>query len=49
MREGFVVRRGLVHGEQVVVRASFLVDAESRLQAALQRGESQAQGHEGHE
>jgi Cu(I)/Ag(I) efflux system membrane fusion protein len=49
VREGFVVRRGLEHGEQVVVRASFLVDAESRLQAALQRGESQAQGHEGHE
>lgn len=45
---GFVVRSGLEHGEQVVVRASFLIDAESRLQAALQGGEPQA-GHQGHQ
>ena len=45
---GFVVRRGLEHGERVVVRASFLIDAESRLHSALQRGDVQAPGHEGH-
>jgi hypothetical protein len=29
----------LQQGEDVVVRASFLIDAESRLQAAIGRGE----------
>lgn len=47
VREGFVVRRGLAHGDQVVVRASFLIDSESRLQAALRRGTPTA-GHAGH-
>jgi|LNFM01.2.fsa_nt_gb Cu(I)/Ag(I) efflux system membrane fusion protein len=45
--EGFVVRSGLEHGEHVVVRANFLIDAESRLRAAVERGEPQA-GHKGH-
>lgn len=47
VREGFVVRRGLAPGDRVIVRASFLVDAESRLQAALRRGTPTA-GHAGH-
>lgn len=47
IREGFVVRNGLAHGDRVVIRASFLVDAESRLQAALRRGTPAAQ-HAGH-
>jgi Cu(I)/Ag(I) efflux system membrane fusion protein len=38
--DGRVVRRGVSEGEEVVVRASFLIDAESRLQAALARGAS---------
>jgi Cu(I)/Ag(I) efflux system membrane fusion protein len=37
--EGRVIRSGLQQGEDVVVRASFLIDAESRLQAAIGRGE----------
>ena len=45
--EGRVVRAGVEAGEEVVVRASFLIDAESRLQAALARGDA-APGHAGH-
>jgi Cu(I)/Ag(I) efflux system membrane fusion protein len=44
---GFVVRGGLEHGEHVVIRANFLIDAESRLRAAVERGEPRS-GHEGH-
>ena len=45
--DGRVVRTGLVEGEAVVVRASFLIDVESRLQAALQRGAAPG-GHAEH-
>lgn len=45
--EGRVVRTGVEAGEEVVVRAGFLIDAESRLQAALARGDA-APGHSGH-
>lgn len=45
--EGRVVRTGVEAGDEVVVRASFLIDAESRLQAALSRGDA-APGHSGH-
>lgn len=45
--EGYVVRDGLGHGDRVVVRAGFLIDAESRLQAALRQG-TPAAGHAGH-
>lgn len=39
---------GLNEGETVVVGASFLIDAESRLQAALRKGSPTAVGHAGH-
>jgi Cu(I)/Ag(I) efflux system membrane fusion protein len=45
---GYVVHSGLRAGDRVVVRANFLIDAESRLQAALQRGEAPAAGHADH-
>ncbi len=45
--EGFVVTSGIAPGDEVVVRASFLIDAESRLQAALKSGAG-PQGHAGH-
>lgn len=44
---GRVVLSGLQAGDEVVVQASFLIDAESRLKAALQRGKA-PQGHSGH-
>lgn len=45
--DGFVVLSGVGAGDDVVVRASFLIDAESRLQAALREGAA-PQGHAGH-
>ena len=45
--EGFVALAGVGVGDDVVVRASFLIDAESRLQAALKAGGA-PQGHAGH-
>ena len=45
--EGFVVASGVAAGDDVVVRAGFLIDAESRLQAALKSGGG-PQGHAGH-
>lgn len=42
------VLSGLNLGEQVVVNSSFLVDAESRMQAALRKGKSAAAGHGEH-
>jgi Cu(I)/Ag(I) efflux system membrane fusion protein len=39
---------GLKLGEAVVVNASFLVDAESRMQAALRKGKTAAPGHGEH-
>lgn len=44
---GFIVLSGIDAGAEVVVRASFLIDAESRLQAALQKGDAGG-GHAGH-
>lgn len=44
----FVVLSGLKENEEVVVSAHFLIDAESKLQAALQRGEKTSEGHSGH-
>lgn len=44
----FVVLKGLKAGEEVVTAANFLVDAESKLQAALQRGEQGGGAHVGH-
>lgn len=48
---GRIILAGVDAGDEVVVRASFLVDAESRLQAALQAGGTGtggAGGHAGH-
>jgi membrane fusion protein, copper/silver efflux system len=45
---GRVVLAGVQSGDEVVVRASFLIDAESRLQAALDKGGAAAPGHAGH-
>jgi Cu(I)/Ag(I) efflux system membrane fusion protein len=39
---------GLQEGDAVVVGASFLIDAESRMQAALRKGKSAAKGHGEH-
>ncbi len=44
---GRVILVGVAAGDELVVRASFLIDAESRLRAALEKGGS-AQGHTGH-
>lgn len=44
----FIVLSGLKENEEVVVSAHFLIDAESKLQAALQRGEKGSEGHSGH-
>jgi membrane fusion protein, copper/silver efflux system len=46
--EQLTILSGLKEGEAVVVSASFLIDAESRLQAALRKGKSAAGGHSGH-
>jgi membrane fusion protein, copper/silver efflux system len=47
VESGRVVLTGIGAGDEVVVRASFLIDAESRLQAALEIGGA-PQGHAGH-
>lgn len=42
------VLSGLAVGDEIVVSAHFLLDAESKVQAALQRGGSTPQGHGSH-
>lgn len=44
----FIVLSGIKEGEEVVTGASFLIDAESKLQAALRAGQSTSSGHSGH-
>ncbi len=46
--EQLAILAGLNEGEAVVVSASFLIDAESRLQAALRKGKPSTAGHSGH-
>lgn len=46
--EKLTILSGLNGGEAIVVSASFLIDAESRLQAALRKGTPAAGGHGGH-
>ncbi len=43
-----VILSGLHEGEEVVVSASFLIDAESRIQAALRTGKASASSHAEH-
>jgi Cu(I)/Ag(I) efflux system membrane fusion protein len=44
----FVVLSGIKPGEEVVTSAHFLLDAESKFQAAVQRGGTTPSGHSGH-
>jgi Cu(I)/Ag(I) efflux system membrane fusion protein len=44
----FVILAGIKSGEEVVTAAHFLLDAESKFQAAVQRGGSAPAGHTGH-
>ena len=46
-QKGRVILSGVAPGDEVVVRATFLLDAESRLKAALEKGGA-AKGHGGH-
>lgn len=44
----FIIISGLNAGEEVVTGSHFLIDAESKLQAAIQKGSSTPGGHSGH-
>lgn len=44
----FIILSGLESGEEIVIRAHFLIDAESKFQAAIQKGAPSPVGHGGH-
>ena len=44
----FIILSGLESGEEVVISAHFLIDAESKFQAAIQKGAPSQAGHGGH-
>ncbi len=44
----FVVLSGLREGDTIVTSAHFLIDTESKFQAAIEKGTSQGAGHGGH-
>jgi Cu(I)/Ag(I) efflux system membrane fusion protein len=46
--DAYAVLAGLRPGEEIVTSANFLIDAESRLQAALEKGLPAPGGHAGH-
>lgn len=48
VEHSFAIMKGINAGEQVVSSAHFLIDAESKFQAALQKGEAGGGGHSGH-
>jgi multidrug efflux pump subunit AcrA (membrane-fusion protein) len=48
IQQQFVVLSGLKENEELVVSAHFLIDAESKFQAAIQRGKSNQAGHGSH-
>jgi Cu(I)/Ag(I) efflux system membrane fusion protein len=48
IQQQFVVLSGLKENEELVVSAHFLIDAESKFQAAIQRGQSNQAGHGSH-
>lgn len=45
----FIVFSGLQGGEDIVTSAHFLIDAESKFQAAIKKGTTTTQGHGGHD
>lgn len=49
IQQQFVVLSGLKENEEVVISAHFLIDAESKFQAAIQRGQSNQGGHSTHD
>lgn len=48
LKDTFIILSGLESGEEVIMSANFLIDAESKLQAAIQKGSSSQGGHGGH-
>ncbi len=48
IENGFIILSGLEGGEEVVISANFLIDAESKLQAAIQKGTPSQPGHGEH-
>lgn len=48
VENGFIILSGLEGGEEVVINANFLIDAESKLQAAIQKGTPSQPGHGEH-
>lgn len=48
IENAFAILSGLSAGEEVVTSAHFLIDAESKFQAAIQKGTPASSGHGGH-
>lgn len=48
VENAFIILSGLESGEEVVIKAHFLIDAESKFQAAIQKGAPAQAGHGGH-
>lgn len=48
VEDSFIILSGIESGEEIVVGAHFLIDAESKFQAAIQKGSSTGAGHAGH-
>jgi len=48
VEDNFIILSGLDGGEDIVVSAHFLIDAESKFQAAIRKGSPSQAGHGGH-